>query len=46
MATDTMQCLSCPGDRTVELTRKPVPDPGPEDVRIRFMGSAEKRSTS
>ncbi len=40
MTSDTMQCLICPGDRTVKLTRKPVPEPGPADVRIRIMGSA------
>ena len=40
MTSDTMQCLICPGDRTVELTRKPIPEPGPDDVRIRIVASA------
>ena len=40
MTSDTMQCLICPGDRTVVVTTKPVPEPGPEDVRIRIGGSA------
>ncbi len=40
MTTDSMQCLICPGDRTVEVTQKPIPEPGPDDVRIRVRGSA------
>ncbi len=40
MTADTMQCLICPGDRRVELRRKPVPQPGPDDVRVRILASA------
>ena len=40
MTSNTMQCLICPGDRTVELTTKPIPEPGPDDVRIRVVASA------
>ena len=40
MTSNTMQCLICPGDRTVEVTTKPIPEPGPEDVRIRIVASA------
>ncbi len=40
MTLNTMQCLVCPGDRTVKLTTKPIPEPGPEDVRIRIVSSA------
>ena len=40
MTSDTMQCLICPGDRTVKLTTKPIPEPGPDDVRIRIVSSA------
>ena len=40
MTSDSMQCLICPGDRTVEVTTKPIPEPGPDDVRIRIRGSA------
>ncbi len=40
MTSNTMQCLICPGDRTVKLTTKPIPEPGPEDVRIRIVASA------
>ena len=40
MTANSMQCLICPGDRTVELTTKPIPEPGPEDVRVRIVSSA------
>ena len=41
MSTSThMQSLVCPGDHTVELREKPIPQPGPEDVRIRIQASA------
>ena len=40
MTSNAMQCLICPGDRTVKLTTKPIPEPGPDDVRIRIVASA------
>ena len=37
---DMMQCVLCRGDRIVELSEKPVPNPGPDDVRIKIHASA------